>query len=89
MKRVVAFATLLLCANLLLATGPAPAQQGQNQIQVMDLGPAVSGQGAQQPGKQAQQVKQQKQKECARQANDQNLRGNDRQRFMRDCMAGS
>lgn len=88
MKRFFALTLLHLSAIAIFAVAAA-AQPGQ--IQVMDLGSAFSASGAQQQqtGKQNQQVKQQKQRDCARQANEQNLRGDARQRFMQSCTGGS
>jgi hypothetical protein len=89
MRCLATILALVLCVLLLAAPSMSLAQ---SQFQVMDLGSAFNGQprqGDRQPAKQAQQVRRDKQQECARRANEQSLRGNDRQRFMRDCLSGN
>jgi hypothetical protein len=87
MKRLaIPSVVVALCLGLLLTGQSLHAQQGQGNIPIMDLGSAFQGGGAQQ-GRQSQRVQQDKSKQCARQANDQNLRGNERARFIQNCMA--
>ena len=88
MRRLTTIALAGTIAALSVTARPAPVR-AQNDWGIMDLGPAQKNKpnSGSQPNKQSQQVKQQKNKECNDKANQQNLRGNDRQRFLRDCMS--